>query len=177
MKFSIILQSTLIWLFFSCSNDTRTNNKPEPTDEYPHAPYTTDTTKVTKEYVSTGFYPLADNLDGIKMRKEQSNEVYSIAQKPAVSVYDISHCSLQLDSLTEGIDGILKIEFDEKGTQNFKDITGNPLHPYIAIVIANRLLYVVEVQGQITTGKNNILLEGYSKKEMQAMVDEINKKR
>jgi hypothetical protein len=69
------------------------------------------------------------------------------------------------------------MELDEKGTQIFKDITGNPLYPNIAIVVANRLLYVVEVQSQIATGKTDILLEGYSKKEMQAMVDAINNKR
>lgn len=176
MKFLSLIQIVLTCSILSCSSDT---NKPKPfqTDEFRQPPYTTDTTKVTKEYIATGYYLLADNLDGIKMRKEQSNEVYSIAKKPFLSVDNILHCRLQLDGLGEGIHGIINMEFDEKGTQNFKDITGNPLYPYIAVVVANRLLYVVEVQGNVTSNKADIILTDYSNKEMQAMVDEINKKR
>jgi preprotein translocase subunit SecD len=176
MKFLISIKIVFTCSILSCSSDA---NKPKPLqkDEFRQPPYTKDTTKVTKEYIATGYYLLADNLDGIKMRKEQSNEVYSIAKKPFLSVDQILHCRLQLDSLGEGIHGIINIEFDEKGTQNFKDITGNPLYPYIAVAVANKLLYVVEVQAKITTGKADIILTDYSKKEMQAMVDEINKKR
>jgi len=64
-----------------------------------------------------------------------------------------------------------------KRAHKILNITGNPLYPYIAIVVANRLLYVVEVQAKTLTGKTNILLNDYSKEEMEAMVDAINKKR
>lgn len=176
MKFLVLIQIVFTCSILSCSNDT---NKPKPlqTDEFRQPPYTTDTTKVTKEYIATGYYLLADNLDGIKMRKEQSNEVYSIAKSPFVSVTNIVHCSLQIDTTETGLEGIINMEFDDKGTQSMKDITGNPLYPYIAVVVANKLLYVVEVQGKITTGKTRILLDDYSMDEMQSMVYAINKKR
>jgi len=119
MKILIPLQLILICSFFSCANDTKNNRQPQ-IDEHSRPPYSTDTTKVTQEYVATGYYLLADNLDGIKMRKEQSNEVYSIAKKPFVSVENILHCRLQLDTLVGDIDGIINMEFDEKGTQNLK---------------------------------------------------------
>lgn len=176
MKIFKLIPAAFICSVLSCSNDANTD-KYVQTDEYRHAPFTTDTTKVTKEYITTGYYLLADNLDGIKMRKEQSNEVYSIAKKPFVSVANILHCNIQIDTTDAGIDGTLNMEFDEKGTQNFKDITGNPLYPYIAVVVANRLLFVVEVQDKVTTGKARILINGYSKEEMEAMVDAISKKR
>lgn len=177
MKIFIFIPiAAFICSILSCSNDA---NKARfvQTEEYRHAPYTADTTKITKEYMATGYYLLADDLDGVKMRKEQSNEVYSIAKKPFVSVNNIMHCNIQFDSTEIGIEGILNMEFDEKGTQRFKDITGNPLYPYIAVVVANRLLYVVDVQAKISTGKSRVLLDGYSKEEMQAMADEIIKKR
>jgi preprotein translocase subunit SecD len=103
--------------------------------------------------------------------------VYSIAKTPFVAVDNIIHCNLQHDTIQNGIESSIQIELDEKGTKSFKDVTGNPLHPNIAIVIANRLLYVVEVQEQISTGKTTILLDGYSKEEMDEMVDAVNKTR
>lgn len=175
MKIVVLIQIAGICLFFSCANGTR--NIPSPPVEPDGPIYSNDTTRITKEYVTTGFYLLADNVDGIKMRKEQSNEVYSIAKKPFVAVGNILHCSLQHDTTENGIESSIQIELDEKGTQRFKDVTGNPLYPNIAIVVANRLLYVVEVQAQISTGKTTILLNGYSKEEMEAMVDAVNKKR
>jgi hypothetical protein len=45
------------------------------------------------------------------------------------------------------------------------------------VVVANRLLYVVEVQDKVTSSKARILMNGYSKEEMEAMVDAISKKR
>ena len=175
MKIVVLIQIAGICLFFSCANDTR--NIPSPPVESDRPLYSNDTTKVTKYYVATGYYLLADNIDGIKMRKEQSNKVYSIAKTPFVAVDNIIRCSLQHDTTENGIESSIQMEFDEKGTQSLKDVTGNPLYPNIAIVVANRLLYVVEVQGQITTGKNRILLDGYSKEEMEAMVDAVIKKR
>lgn len=175
MKIVILIQAASICLFFSCANNTP--NIPPPPVESDRPLYSNDTTKVTKQYVPTGFYLLADDLDGVKMRKEQSNEVYSIAKTPFVAVDNIIHCNLQHDTTQNGIESSIQIELDEKGTKSFKDVTGNPLHPNIAIVIANRLLYVVEVQDQISTGKTTILLDGYSKEEMGAMVDAVNKKR
>lgn len=176
MKIFILVQLVLISSFISCTNDA-IRNKQVQINEYPQPPYSTDTSKLTKEYVATGYYLLTDNLDGIKMRKAQSDQVYSVAKKPFVSVDNILHCSLQIDTIEDAIEGSINMGFDEKGTQNFKDITGNPLHPYIAVVVANRLLYVVENQQKITTGKTRILIDGYSKEEMQAMVDEIKKKK
>lgn len=175
MKIVVLIQITGICLFFSCANET--HNIPPPPVESERPLYSNDTTKVTKEYVATGYYLLADNIDGIRMRKEQSNEVYSIAKKPFVAVGNIMHCRLQYDTTEAGIETTLNMEFDEEGTQSFKNVTGNPLYPNIAIVVANRLLYVVEVQGEISTGKTRTFLDGYSKEGMESMVDAVNKKR
>jgi preprotein translocase subunit SecD len=176
MKTHQLIIAMITCSLIACS-DSSTNARPPQTDEYSQPAYSTDTSKVTKGYVATGFYLMADNLEGIKMRKEQSNEVYSIAKTPFVAVDNIIHCSLQHDTTENGIESSIRMEFDEKGTQSFKDVTGNPLYPNIAIVVANRLLYVVEVQGQISTGKTTILLDGYSKEEMDAMLEAVNKKR
>jgi preprotein translocase subunit SecD len=176
MKIFILIQWLLICSLFSCTNDTKSNRQHQ-IDEFSRPPYSTDTSKLTKEYVATGFYLLADKLDGNKMRMAQSDEVYSIAKKPSVSVDNILQCSLQIDTTENGIQESINMELDEKATQDFKEITGNPLYPYIAVVVANRLLYVVENQEKVVSGKTRILIDGYTKEEMQAMVDAISKKR
>jgi hypothetical protein len=159
------------------SSINATSNTQNQTDEYRTPPYSTDTSKLTKAYIATGFYLLTDKIDGIKMRKAQSDEVYKIASKPFVSVNNILHCSLQIDTTDNRILGSIIMDFDEKGTKDFINVTGNPSYPFIAVVIANRLLYVVENREKMTKGKMTVLLDGYSKEEMQSMVNEVKKKK
>ena len=55
--------------------------------------------------------------------------------------------------------------------------TDNPSYPYIALVIENWLLYVVENTSKIKTGKMNIIVVDYTEKEVNDMIDAINQKR
>ena len=111
------------------------------------------------------------------MRQVQSDEVYTISPKPFVSVNNISHCSLKIDTTDNRILGNVMLDFDEKGTQDYIKVTGNPLYPFIAVVIANKLLYVVENREKMTKGKVTILIDGYSKKELEKMVNAVNRKK
>ena len=68
VKMKTLIQVPLIMIssLISCTNDTNNNKQPQ-LDEPHRPPYTTDTSKVTLEYVATGYYLLADNLDGVMM--------------------------------------------------------------------------------------------------------------
>ena len=67
----------------------------------------------------------------------------------------------------------MSLEFDAQGTEDLKDGTGNPQHPKIAVVIANKLLYVVDNDAKIETGRMQILLEGYSDQQLNRIKESI----
>ncbi len=62
---------------------------------------------------------------------------------------------------------MLTLDFDEKETQDYIKATGNPSYPFMAVVIANRLLYVVENKEKMTNGNVTILIDGYTKKRIR----------
>jgi len=69
------------------------------------------------------------------------------------------------------------LTFDDQGTKDIEEGTGNSMHPKIAVVIANKLLYVVENTSKIKTGIMCIALIGYSEQEMEAMRHSVENKR
>ena len=161
------IPAALLFLFFaqSCANPSKPRHKTTDT-------LTTD--KVDSEYVRTGFYFLSDSSDAVKMRKEQSTKIYPIAKTPFASVDHIIKVDVHR---TETSDVELCMTFDELGTFDLQNGTGDPAHPKIAVVIANRLIYVVENSAQIKTGIMCTILVDYSRQEIADMVRSINEKR
>jgi len=132
---------------------------------------------VDTTYMRTGFYFLAEKNEGIDMRLEKSNEIYTISRLPFASVINISEANLEKSHL-DGKDYMeLIMTFDKKGTNDLAKGTGNPLHPKIAVVVANRLLYVLENATSVKSGIMSVLLDGYSGQEIEAMLDSIKNKR
>lgn len=77
---------------------------------------------------------------------EHSDEVYTILKQPFASVSDFLQANLKIDKAVK--DGIsLEIVFNPKGAKDIQKGTGDPLHPHIAVVVANKLLYVALVDG------------------------------
>lgn len=67
--------------------------------------------------------------------------------------------------------------FDSKGRKGLAEGTGNPAHPKIAVIIANKLLFVADSKASITTGVVSVFLDGYSGEEMQQICNSVNEKR
>jgi len=132
-------------------------------------------TKTT--YMPTGFYYIADSLQGIKMRKRGSNEVYTIAPAAFASVKNIVNTKLKKTYNDSGVYAEIRMEFDAKGTNDLADGTGNVLHPKIAVVVANQLLFVVDNAAKIKTGVMNVYLDGYTDPELKALQDAVEHKR
>jgi hypothetical protein len=166
----------LTTLFLSCS-DSNHNNTQQVNNENNQQAIYSDTVKNDSSYVFTGFYFLADNGQGIKMQKDHSDEYYDISKKPFVSIKNILRATAQ-KNIIHGRDTYgVTIVLDNAGTKDLEQGTGNSEHPYIAVVIANRLLYVVENKSQIKTGIMQIILVDYTEKEVNDMIDAINQKR
>jgi len=128
-------------------------------------------------YMPTGFYYLADSLEGIKMRKRGSDEVYTIAPAAFASVKDIANTKLKKTYTDSGMYAELCMTFDSKGTHDLAAGTGNLLHPKMALVIANQLLYVVDNTAKIKTGIMYVDLEGYTDPELKTLQNEVDHKR
>ena len=132
---------------------------------------------VDTTYMRTGFYFLAEKSEGIDMRLENSNEIYTLSRLPFASVKNVSEANLEKSHL-DGKDYMeLIMTLDKKGTNDLEKGTGNPLHPKIAVVVANRLLYVLENATSVKSGIMSVLLDGYSGQEMEAMLDSVKNKR
>ncbi|MFC0515988.1 hypothetical protein ACFFGT_17330 [Mucilaginibacter angelicae] len=132
---------------------------------------------VDTTYMPTGFYFLAEKGNGISMREEKSDEIYTISPLPFASVKNISKVKFEKVQLQEGGYTNLCMTFDDTGTKDLAKGTGNPLYPKIAVIIANKLLYVVENRTSIKTGIMCVALLGYSEKEMDEMRNSIDIKR
>lgn len=132
---------------------------------------------VDTNYVPTGFYLLADSGKArVKMRKEHSDEIYAINPKPFVTVENVITAELQKLSLEGKVINELCMTMDEKGTHDLKKGIGNSLYPYVAVVVANRLLFVVENKSSVSNGVMCIHLYDYTEEEMQSMLDAVKAK-
>jgi hypothetical protein len=140
-------------------------------------PVTQDTLRSSNNHVFTGFYFLAEDGRGIKMRKDHSEEDYYISEKPFVSISNISSANASKNIIQGQETYGVTIVLDKMGTKHLAQATGDGKHPYLAIVIANRLLYVVGNSTQIKTGLMEIVLVDYSEKEVQDMMEAIENKR
>jgi hypothetical protein len=128
-------------------------------------------TSASPGYLPTGVYFVTYEGQGIKRKIHQSSQEVWIESKAFASADHISQVNLRYDG--DGLDGkalaSLNIQFDAKGTEELAAGTGINSQPKIAIVIANKLLYVVDNRSKISTGSLNILMEGFSVKELEGM--------
>ena len=167
------LSFAMLLLLTACSANTTSGNDSDTVNK-------TDKrallgVKIT--YMSTGFYYLADSLEGVKMRKRGSDEVYTIAPAAFASVKNIADAKLKKTYTDSGVYAEVCMTFDSKGTNDLADGTGNVLHPKIAVVIANQLICVVDNTAKIKTGVMNVYLEGYTDPELKALQDAVEHKR
>jgi hypothetical protein len=164
-------------MFFSCTTRPSTREK-DPT------PIHATTSKIVDtNYVRTGFYYLTEGGDGIRKKCEADGEVYSLAKIPFVSVDNVSESEIKMEKIKDKVYPNLCLQFDEKGTTDLEEGSGNPLHPQIAVVIAGKLIYLVENRpgSKTTTGKVCIMIEGsgmgVSGLELEAMKRAVDNKR
>ncbi len=111
------------------------------------------------------------------MRLRGSDEVYTIARDAFASGKDIVDTRWETTSTKAGVNTNLCMKFNYKGTNDLKDGMGNPMHPKIAAVVANQLLFVVDNSTKVTGGEMCVALIGFSKSEMKAIrLDVMHKK-
>jgi hypothetical protein len=173
---NIIYPFLSLLLFLSACSDGNVKSFHEKYD----ADSNTDTataTEVTTTYMHTGFYNVVGEGKGVNIRKEKSDEIYSLSLTPFVSLNDVTKAELQRTKLEDGIFTQLCLTFNDIGKRNLKEGTGSRKYAKIACVITNRLLYVVENKNSIDGGSMCIGLVDYSEKEMQIMLNEVQQKK
>ena len=129
--------------------------------------------RIDTAYMYTGYYFLTEGPGGVNMKKENSDEIYTISKVPFASVNNIVKAELEQNKLDGKTYNNLCMTFDAEGTKDLEEGTGNPRHPQIAIVIANKLLYVVDNNVNFTTGMMCVALVGYFKMEMEMMLQAV----
>jgi hypothetical protein len=87
------------------------------------------TKQIDTTYVPTGFYFLAEGANTVKMKEENSNRIYSISKTPFASVDNIKQTKLHTTKLDSGNYTELCMAFDDKGTKDLEEGTGNNAHP------------------------------------------------
>lgn len=130
----------------------------------------------SSRYMETGFYDVVDRHNGVRMHKEHSDELYYLKNTPFASVNHVVKARLFRHRLNGTIVPELDLSFDESGTKALRGI-GTPLHSTIAVVIANRLLYVITDAEAIQKGEMLISLENYSEDEVESMLNAVLHKR
>jgi PsbP-like protein len=129
------------------------------------------------KYLKTGFYFLEGMNKGIMMHKDLSDETYFLKDKPFASVENVIKARLLRTRISGSIYPVISMQFDENGTNDLRE--GTALPTKFAVVIANRLLYVIDNSGSssIKTGVMQIILEDYSEEEAESMLNAILHKR
>lgn len=126
-----------------------------------------ETTAADTTYMPTGFYYLADGKEGIRMHKYRSEDRYTFAPTPFAGVTHITDVKLVQTPIKNGVYNELCLTFDSVGTKDLAAGTGNPLHPQIAAVVANKLLFVVKNEVSIKTGIMYVGLVDFTDTEME----------
>ena len=124
----------------------------------------------------TGFYFLDDGPNAIKKRKDKSDEIFSIAKLPFASVDNIVKVEIEKRfDKDEELTAICEY-FDSTGTKALKAGTGDSLHAKLAVIIANRLLYVVDNASKIETGIMRIMVGQYPDYDIEAVKKAVQEK-
>jgi len=176
MRTIFMINLLLTILLSSCGNNK--NQDKNFAIEHRSTPIinSSDTSKVDSSYVRTGFYFLTDIGKAIKMHMDHSNQDFYISQKPFVSVKNILRVNAQKNIIDGRTTWGVTLVLDNQGTKDLEEATGNSIYPKIAIVMANRLLYVVENSSKIKTGIMQIILIDYNQNEVDEMVNAISNK-
>src|SRR5262245_50821142 len=153
--------------FTFCSGHSANNNITKTHDTVSNS---SDRRGIDTTYMRTGFYFLANNeSDGVTMKEEGSDNIYLISKVPFASVDHIKQTRLKTTKLEKGDYTELCMIFDTIGTQDLANGTGNISFPKIAVVLAGKLLYVVDNTSKIKTGIMCVGLQGYSRQELEAI--------
>lgn len=173
-KIAFLFQVLILVLNTSCT-ENKTNND---NVEIPENPLTQLKDKSSDTMAAlTGFYFLESDINnGVKIKKEGSNENYILSKTAFASVNNIIETKLVKTKLSQGDYTELCMKYDEKGTKDLAEGTGNILYPQIAVVVAGKLLYVIDNTSKIKTGVMCVGLIGYSQEEMQAIKTAVDQK-
>jgi len=173
IKLKVLFPIAFLAVFTACTNHTTNKESKQKTV---HASDSAITTLSDTIHLRTGLYYLTEGNDGVLIKKDAPNEIYSLSKEPFASVDNISNTRLVTQTPDSGPYTELCMTFDAKGKEDLEEGTGNGLHPRIAFVLDGKLLYVVDNISKIRTGIMCVELVGYSDEAMAAMKKAVDQK-
>lgn len=124
-----------------------------------------------KVYMRTGFYFLAKE-EGIEMKEEDTGRSYLLDSIPFVSRDNVTEVTYRKASGDEEPYDEICLILDDKGFENLKNVTDNSTRPRMAVVLANRLLYIVTLTHKITTREMCLYMD-FPKEKKDRLFEEV----
>lgn len=117
----------------------------------------------------TGWYYLV--TDGGYIRQlEKTDEIYILDPLPIITAEDIIELNVSEDRWKQAM---LVMRFGERGTQAWSIATQKTIGGKLAFVLNDKLLYISQVNSQITTGVSAFNRAGYIKDEIEEIKQAI----
>lgn len=118
----------------------------------------------------TGWYYVADSSKGYKRQLDKSEETYYVDPRPILNVKNFTALKIY-ESNSNGINYFgLEMRFDKEGTKSWSNATLIAEGNRLAFILQNRLLQVVLVNSQITSGVAALNRGVYSRQELENFI-------
>ena len=168
MRFMVQLFFSLIFLLTACTENNSQNKVSVRLLEDPehHINDSQEITKHDSTILYTGWYYIIDTNNGYKRILDKSTETYYLDRNPIVTAKNFTKLEIYETKGEKKYFG-LSIRFDEEGTERWSLATEKSIGKKLAFILDNRLLYVPEVNSQITGGMSAINRGDYSKDELE----------
>lgn len=128
-------------------------------------------------FLQTGWYYVVDYDNGFKRKLDQSTDTFFIQRYPIVTAKNFTTLEIY-ESDADGIKYVgMTMRLDEKGTQSWSVATEKSIGKQLAFILDNQLLFVAQVNAQITAGIAALNRGIYSKAELESFKTTIENER
>ncbi|MBN1295056.1 MAG: hypothetical protein JXB48_24695 [Candidatus Latescibacteria bacterium] len=172
MKKTTITTLILMFLMSACSDNSSKGNDKNRGINFLEDPehHIKDNLNISSHngtILYTGWYYVADDENGFERQLHRSTNVYFINPNPIVTAENFEAIRSFETNTNEETSWILSIQLDDEGTEILSVVTENAIGRQLAFILDNSLLYVVEIDSQISTGLTELNRDIYSKEELE----------
>ncbi len=123
--------------------------------------------------LKTGWYYIEDSKNDCIRQLDKSDEKYYINPNPIVTAEHFSKLEIQAVAHNGVADQYLLIRLDSIGRSAWSIATGRAIYKKLALIIDDKLVFVPQVNAQITSGVSALNCGTYSKSELEAFASKI----
>lgn len=116
----------------------------------------------------TGWYYVVESPKGLMVEKRSGDE-YFVNPKPILNEKNFLAIEVFEDTVKGNVIAGLLIKFDKQGAKAFSKATKTALGKKLAFLLCSRVLIAPIVQSQITSGKTQMYLADYTRKDLEKL--------